>query len=170
MSTNNLKPARSGPVSSATLRTEDLLSSFISELEWQINRNGDFLSLPENRSVRDWLNNTVGDAQDCFGEDGESIEEGKEEDASESVNELIDALNHFAPAYCYFGAHPGDGADFGFWPDFDAIEDTDALRVSDLSEVPSGYCGEVIYVNDHGNTSIYATDADGTLRELVSFV
>lgn len=37
------------------------------------------------------------------------------EEASEWCNSLIDELNARAPEGCYFGAHPGDGSDFGFW-------------------------------------------------------
>ena len=44
-------------------------------------------------------------------------------------------------------------------------EDFDGLRVSDLCEVPAGYSGEVLLVNDHGNMSLYAYSR-GRGREL----
>lgn len=37
------------------------------------------------------------------------------EDAPEHIEALFDALNDCAPLGLYFGAHPGDGSDYGFW-------------------------------------------------------
>lgn len=90
----------------------------------------------------------------------------------ELLSDLIDALNEFAPAYGYFGAHPGDGADFGFWlaDDFEQVaRDDGALFVLDTSAVPAGYSGEVVHVNDHGNVTLYAA-RNGQLREIWAVV
>jgi hypothetical protein len=38
------------------------------------------------------------------------------EDSDELLTQLFDALNACAPEGHYFGAHSGDGSDFGFWP------------------------------------------------------
>ena len=32
------------------------------------------------------------------------------------ITDLSDKLDELAPEGYYFGAHPGDGADFGYWP------------------------------------------------------
>lgn len=75
------------------------------------------------------------------------------------LSDLFDALNEYAPPFAYFGAHEGDGSDFGFWVSTDAIEsavsDGELLSVSDLSEVPDSWSGMVYHVNDHGNGTLY---------------
>jgi hypothetical protein len=86
------------------------------------------------------------DAEDYFGTD----------DADYDMDSLIDALNEYAPAHFFFGTHPGDGSDFGYWLSDGFADDFDGLKVSDTSEVPRGYSGEVLLVNDHGNMTLYA--------------
>jgi len=142
----------------------------MSELEAQIGRNGSFYSLPENRAERDRLNNLVGEAQDCFNAD-DDIEEDKLEIAEELVNESIpNALQIFAPAYCNFGAHEGDGSDFGYWPCMDAIEElpkiADNSEEAIRAEQSEDYSTDVCYVNDHGNVTVYGADGS-VLLELV---
>ncbi len=82
-------------------------------------------------------------------------------DADEYLSELFDALDSLAPPYCRFGAHEGDGSDYGFWPCIDSLEeavrdDDNVIKVSDMSEVPPGFMGYVVHVNDHGNVTFYA--------------
>lgn len=154
-----------GTVSCGTLITSDLISSFCDELESQVKAaaphpgamNPDQMNLI--RECGEWLD-TDEDERD-------------EEIGAELVNDLIDALSEYAPPYFYFGAHPGDGADFGYWLGEDdlnrAVRDNGGLCVDDLSEVPADYVGEVLHVNDHGNASLYSAD-NGKLTEIWAVV
>lgn len=77
------------------------------------------------------------------------------EDAMHDCESLFDALNEYAPPYFYFGAHPGNDSDYGYWLSEYWEESFDGLKVSDTSDIPRGYTGEVLYVNDHGNATLY---------------
>ena len=33
----------------------------------------------------------------------------------ERLSVMMDVLTEYSPPFVYFGAHPGDGSDFGFW-------------------------------------------------------
>lgn len=46
----------------------------------------------------------------------------------------------------------------------------EGLQVTDLSDVPEGYKGEVLEVNDHGNVTLYRCFKNGNLREIASRV
>lgn len=149
-----------GSISSGTLRTEDLLNTFAFELEYLVQRNADEWCSDAGRAERDAYMDLIGEARE--------VEDFDSEDASELVDALQDALNDFAPPYAYFGAHEGDGADFGFWVCLEPDE-FDGLRVDDTSEVPADYTGEVLHVNDHGNMTLYAA-TDGVLTEVWGIV
>ena len=86
------------------------------------------------------------------------------DDAAYLLDELYNLLDEHAPDYCTFGAHDGDGSDFGFWPNWQALEDAvtdgEVLKVGDLAGVPSDWRGPVLLVNDHGNATLY--DEAGT--------
>lgn len=133
----------SGSVSCATHRVEDLIPAFVDELEYLIQANGGNprgKAWKELRAIKKRMTKKGYYASD---------------EAYYDLNEyLFDALDEFSAPYFYFGGHPGDGADFGFWLSEMFEEDFDGLKVSDLSEVPRDYRGEVLEVNDHGNMTL----------------
>jgi hypothetical protein len=141
-----------GSVSTGTLRPEDLIPTFISEL-----RRQKPLARRHRRLVREI--NARMNAEDYF----------TLEDADFDLEELTEALNEYAPPGFYFGSHPGDGADFGYWLSESFAEDFDGLRVSDTSEVPTGFTGEVLHINDHGNLTLYSYSR-GRRREVWAIV
>ena len=102
-----VRKATPGTISHGTLRTEDLLEAFAGELQHHIARNAERWCSDEGRRERDRLMDLIGAAGEV---DPDS------EDAQEILEAIVDELQVFAPDGHYFGAHPGDGSDFGYWP------------------------------------------------------
>lgn len=89
---------------------------------------------------------------------------------SEVINDGIDALQEYAPPFCYVGMHEGDGSDLGVWPMFDAIQDAIAegelIQINDPSDIDNlsiADCsaGYAVYINDHGNMTLYRLKVKG---------
>lgn len=139
-----------GSVSSGTMRPEDLIPDFIWELRYLGHRSKNLTEI-EKRVER---------ANDEYWQD---------EECSFDLEELFDMLNEHSLPYMYFGSHPGDGADYGFWISEGMEYDFDGLKVDDLSEIPADYIGEVLHVNDHGNMTLYWKSAR-KLREIWAVV
>lgn len=144
-----------GSISTGTLKSEDLIESFTYELQQQ---------RPLHRRHRALIK----DIKAAIARQGDRYY--KHSDSMDAVAALIDALNEYAPEGFYFGAHPGDGSDFGFWLSEFYVDEFDGLKVSDTSEVPAAYKGLVLLVNDHGNASLYKASTGARLREIWSVV
>lgn len=95
-----MKIAEAGTVSHGTLRRFDLVHSFSRKLD-RLNDLRYRLSVMKPTSVA-WFcdDDAYWDSDDC----------------EWFIEELFDLLSEHAPEGHYFGAHEGDGADFGFWP------------------------------------------------------
>ena len=139
-----------GTVSHGTMQERDLIPAFLDEMESQIKAN----NLPGLKSPR-WA--------DIRAIKANMKKRGyyDSEECTYDLDYLFDALNDFPAPYFYFGAHPGDGADYGYWLSEDFEYDFDGLKVSDLSEVPKNYRGEVLHINDHGNMTLYVKNSRG---------
>ncbi len=106
--TNNISI---GTISHGTLRNEDLLPKFLFALE-ECNPkaaarfNAELIELGFGHSM----------CGACGMGNREEWPEGFDDDiCSEIIDDMINALNEVCPDGIYFGAHYGDGADFGFW-------------------------------------------------------
>lgn len=91
---------KTGTVIHGTLRSDDLLRAFANELE---------------AIAADGYARLIGEARSMAAEiEVESFDDG--DVIADMLTSLIDALDYHAPDGYYFGAHEGDGSDFGYWP------------------------------------------------------
>ncbi len=176
-----MKPhyAALGSISTGTTETEDLINTFMDVLGALVDEDPDReRQLKMEDDVREPIQRRI-DAGEAYADatDLEEVNPYWESDtASTDLNELLfDALQEYAPPYATFGAHPGDGADYGFWLDDmeeikDQIIDDGGLVVDDLGGVPGDFEGEVLVVNDHGNATLYVWDGKGNHEEIWGIV
>ncbi len=95
-----------GSVSCGTMRTEDLLKAFANELAYICTTTPRIV-----REVHAWL-----DGPEAYAKDYECDAGIYDAIGMGLVADLFELLDRFAPEGYYFGSHPGDGADYGFWP------------------------------------------------------
>jgi hypothetical protein len=125
-----------GSISTGTLREEDLVQAYIDALS----------DIKLSRTER----NTVRNIEARLNA-GIALEEW-------DLESLTDIMDSFVPPYCRFGAHEGDGADIGVWPDWDYIESDvkdGELRRGSWDEAPEKAEGFYLDVNERGNTALY---------------
>ena len=134
-----------GSISTGTLRTEDLRHAFANTLEAL-----EVGMPPTPAGEPRWLNLVEEARDDKFYAD---------QDDQSVIDDLSDALNKFCPPFVYFGTLEGDGSDFGFWVDRDAIQEaidpTSCLvRINANGDYVLEEDGVIVQVSDHGNVTV----------------
>jgi len=122
-----------GSVSTGTLRTEDLLNAVIGEIK--------YLEIPGTQEILD---------------EASAITDFDAENSVFILEELFEKLNEYAPPHMQFGAHDGDGADFGWWP-----TDFENCHTVSIDQGKNGEgtfidteCNLYVETNDHGNMTV----------------
>jgi hypothetical protein len=140
-----------GSISSGTMRDEDLFPVFVDTLR-------ELAKIAHNKAHLEFCDE-VQENIDAHYEWEDNVDVGHEyfnTDASGyDMEKLFDYLQEYTLPYFYFGSHPGDGADYGFWLCENMEDEFDGLKVDDLSQVPKDYAGEILHITDHGNVSLY---------------
>lgn len=105
MDSKKIAKAEPGSISHGTMRPEDLIPSFFEALDEiapdrasEIVRDEPLIPICHPLHI-DW----------------DAWPKRHPEAAVYLLEALFDALQEYAPEGHYFGAHPGDGSDYGFW-------------------------------------------------------
>lgn len=92
-------------LSSGTMREIDLYSAFMPFLAQHDPKTVEYLD-EEYKHVIGVLSET---------NNTDYIDDNTQDELNWLIESLFDVLNDIAPEDTYFGAHPGDGSDYGFW-------------------------------------------------------
>lgn len=95
----------------------------------------------------------------------EALEDFEGDEAQQVYDALIQAMDDIAPPYFFFS--PVEGG-YNYTLDSTGLEEV--LKVGDHKDLPKKYRGEYIYVNDHGNMTLYYRNSRGQDREIWGIV
>ena len=132
-----------GSISTGTLRPQDLLSTFGTMLN--------HLTLSEEKP------RLIEEASQAEQNIWDNDDDDAHEQAGHILEELSDALNELCPPFVYFGAHPGDGADFGFWPDMESLDYERNYWGEETAEWNEEHLVNhdlLVHISDHGNVTV----------------
>lgn len=94
-----------GSLIHATLRPQDLIPCFLDAVREYAPAEYEQMMTPAFGPIPAYVQ-----------DEGDSCEWWQSDDASYLLEDLFNILEGVAPDGFYFGAHEGDGSDFGFWP------------------------------------------------------
>ena len=118
-----------GSISTGTLRTQDLLEAFHSTI-------------------------AASGTPPALAEDG-YVDGGAQYSDGELLEVYTEQLESLCPPFVYFGTLEGDGADFGFWPDIETIQEIVNIAECDASQgISCPDDGVIVQVSDHGNVTV----------------
>ena len=117
-------------VSINTMRREDLIPAFVATL-WAIDST---------------MENPLASRLRGIEANMEQAEYYESEDSQYDLEWLFDILDMYAPDGYYFGAHPGDGSDYGFWAhEEDNQQEIDCPVCGSANAVSLGSLGTWLY-------------------------
>ena len=102
---NQYEEAQPGSVSHGTMREKDLIPCFMDLLVRLGHKDDRVREIEEATEAHVEWEDDMGTGHEYYETDTSSYD----------LEWLFDALDEHAPEGYYFGAHPGDGSDYGFW-------------------------------------------------------
>jgi len=135
-----------GPISSGTLRTEDLIDAVMAEIRYV---HQDVADPRGNIDLGAWPTEFRKVYQEA-----EKITDHESEEAEYILEDLIEKLNELAPPHLWLGSHPDDPACFGWWYEDPKEWWCDKVTIRDGESFVDTDCEIYVEINDHGNVTV----------------
>jgi hypothetical protein len=149
-----------GTVSHATMRPQDLIPAFIAKIEelkghipgdLECGTHLEYTNLPNYDQLA-----VIDDDDDYWESDA----------ASYDLESLFETLNELAPKFVAFGSHEGDGSDYGFWVQVDAIAEAYEAADPDTLNETQDFIAREYTLADESVIVLHFVDDDITLMDL----